>query len=148
MENGKIRKLIKKDIPICIEICKENFDILGYHWIDYVEQRFIESLNDTAYTTEVNVFELTTGAYLFKGDTSKNLEKVIALISRLRVLQLDRKAALKGGQILGELIKEGKKIEETDCLIAGIAITNGINKIVTANISHYERIKEIEVIDY
>jgi len=110
--------------------------------------KFIESLNDTAYTTEVNVFELTTGAYLFKGDTSKNLEKVIALISRLRVLQLDRKAALKGGQILGELIKEGKKIEETDCLIAGIAITNGINKIVTANISHYERIKEIEVIDY
>ena len=70
------------------------------------------------------------------------------MISRLRVLQLDRKAALKGGQILGSLIKEGKKIEETDCLIAGIAITNGINKIITANKTHYERIKEIKVIDY
>ena len=59
-----------------------------------------------------------------------------------------RKASIKAGEIAASLMTEGKKIEETDCMIAAIAIVNGIDKIVTANKAHYERITGIKVITY
>lgn len=110
---------------------------------------FLESHQPIAlFTTEINVFELFTGAYLFDKNVDDHTQKITSLLSKLNVLPLDRKASIKAGEIAAKLIKEGKKIEETDCLIAAIAIINGINKIVTANKSHYERIKGIEVISY
>ncbi len=100
------------------------------------------------YTTEINVFELITGAYISKQEIKKHLEKIYALLSRINVLSLDRKSSIKAGEIAGKLIKEGKKIHETDCLIAGIALANGITNIVTENKSHYERIKGVKIISY
>ena len=100
------------------------------------------------YTTEINVFELITGVYISKQETKRHLEKLFALISRINILPLDRKSSIKAGEIAGTLIKEGKRIEATDCLIAGIALANGINQIITANKSHYERIKGIKIISY
>lgn len=53
--------------------------------------------------------------------------------------------AVEGGKIYSRLVKEGGTIELNDCLISATAISQGINKIVTRNINHFERIKEIEV---
>lgn len=41
-----IRKLEKKDIGRCLQICKENFEILKYDRIDDVEKKLMESLNE------------------------------------------------------------------------------------------------------
>src|SRR3989338_2166141 len=82
------------------------------------------------FTTEINVFELFTGAYLFDKDLEGHSQKITALLSKLNVLPLDRKASIKAGEIAASLMTEGKKIEETDCMIAAIAIVNGIDKIV------------------
>lgn len=100
------------------------------------------------YTTEVNVFELVTGVHIGKKNVKSHLEKVHALIAKMIVLPLDRKASMKAAEIAGKLIKEGKQIEETDCLIAGIALANGISKILTENKKHYERIPGLHVISY
>ncbi len=100
------------------------------------------------YTTEINVFELITGAYMVKTDVKTHLEKVFALLSKMIVLPLDRKATLKAGEIGGMLKKEGMQIEECDCLIAGIALTNGINEVITENKAHFERIDGIKVVSY
>ena len=43
------------------------------------------------------------------------------------------------------MIKKGTIIADADCLIAGIAISKGVNKIVTKNKKHFEHIKGIEV---
>jgi len=107
-----------------------------------------KSEGNTIYTTEINVFELITGVYISKQDTKKHIEQVKALISRINVLSLDRKSSIKAGEIAGRLIKKGKRIEETDCLIAGIALANGIKKIITENKSHYKRIAELKVKTY
>ena len=89
------------------------------------------------YTTEINVFELITSAYIAKENIEKHLDKVFALLSMITVLPLDRKSTIRSGEICGKLIKEGKKIEEADCLIAGIALSNGIKKIMTENRTHF-----------
>ncbi len=100
------------------------------------------------FTTEINVFEIVTGVYASKDNIKEYLERINALLSNLIVLNLDRKSSIKAGEITGNLIKQGQKIQETDCLIAAIALTNGLNVIVTENKKHFERIKEIEVLSY
>jgi tRNA(fMet)-specific endonuclease VapC len=100
------------------------------------------------YTTEINVFELVTGAHAGERNTKEHLERVFAMLSRMIILPLDRKATMKAGQIAGELLRKGARIEETDCFIAGIALSNGITEILTKNLKHYKRIKEIQAVCY
>ncbi|NQV91346.1 type II toxin-antitoxin system VapC family toxin [Candidatus Woesearchaeota archaeon] len=104
--------------------------------------------SSSLYTSEINVFELIEGAYSINWDVQKHLEKVYALINRLNVLPFDRKCALKAGEIAGKLAREGKKIGETDCLIAGVALANGITTLVTENKLHFSRISDLDIIDY
>lgn len=66
----------------------------------------------------------------------------------MMVLPFDRRAALKAGEISGKLSREGKKIGETDCLIAGVALANGITKIITENKEHFEKIPGLRVRTY
>jgi predicted nucleic acid-binding protein len=54
----------------------------------------------------------------------------------------------KASKLFWNLKKQGKEIEQFDCTIAGIFLTNGINKILTKNPKHFERITEARVIDY
>ena len=106
------------------------------------------SLTNTFYTTEINVYELTTGIFLVRNNSKLHLDKLNAVLARLIVLPLDRKAAIKAGEITADLIKKGLTIEESDCLIAGIALSNNIQKIITANKDHFSRISEMQVISY
>ena len=100
------------------------------------------------FTTEINVFELIVGAHIAQGKKQARIEKIQSMLSKLIVLPLNRASSLKAGEVAGTLLKEGKRIEETDCLIAGIALANGIKNIITNNKKHFERIQEIEVISY
>ncbi|MBS3125578.1 type II toxin-antitoxin system VapC family toxin [Candidatus Woesearchaeota archaeon] len=119
--------------------------------IDFLrgEERAIRFVADHSplWTTEVNVFELFVGAYL-GGVVQKKKDNAGALIERLIVLPLDRKASIKAAELASELIKKGLTVETADNLIAGIALTNGITEIVTANKSHFERFDELKVISY
>jgi predicted nucleic acid-binding protein len=106
------------------------------------------------FTTEINVFELYLGLYsskilekdqeLFK-NRIKGLEE---LILKFQVLAFGRGEAIQAAKILGILNRLGKPIEFRDGLIAGIAIFNGINKILTKNFEHFNRIQGIEVKGY
>ncbi|MFX0013698.1 MAG: type II toxin-antitoxin system VapC family toxin [Promethearchaeota archaeon] len=106
------------------------------------------------FTTEINVFELYLGLH-----SSKILEKEVALfakrkqpleelITKFQVLSFRRGEAIESAKILGKLYRSGKPIEFRDGLIAGIAIANGIKKVLTRNTDHFRRIKEIEVLSY
>ncbi len=99
------------------------------------------------YTSEINVFEVVTGIYVVSNQ-KKDFEKLWALFSSIVVLPLDRRGACKAGEIAASLIKSGQKIEDTDCLIAGIMLSNAMNKIITRNKEHYERISGITVVTY
>ena len=112
--------------------------------------RMVEEIemSGTLFTTEINVFELMIGIYAGSENVEVHTQKMLGILSKLVVLSLDRLATIRAAKIAGDLIKTGQKIEGTDSLIAGIALSNGINEIVTRNKSHFDRISGIKVITY
>lgn len=100
------------------------------------------------YTTEVNLFELITGVYASSLPVQKYLNQIRYLESQLVVLPLTRAGTFEAGQIAGTLIKNGKMIEGTDCLIAGIGMVNGIRDIITLNADHFRRVPGLNVIPH
>lgn len=114
----------------------------------------MKNTSEILYTTEINVFETYLGLY-----ANKTLEKkpsllesrkihLEELLSKFQILPFERKAAIESAKILGFLIRKGKKIEFRDGLVAGIAISNGIKRILTKNTDHFIRIQNIEIISY
>ncbi len=98
------------------------------------------------FTTELNFFEIVVGIYSQKkGDYGAHLLKAEKLFSRLEILPFGHRSAIKAGQIAGELIRKGVQIDSHDCIMAGIALSNNCNIIVTRNKEHFERIKNIKV---
>ena len=97
----------------------------------------------------IGAYELLIGGYLIK---EKNKEEYIGackgLLLKFECLALDVKAAEKAAEISAELQLKGAPIENNDCLIAGIALTNNCNTILTRNVEHFSRIKGVKVETY
>ncbi len=74
-------------------------------------------------------------------------KKVSELISMLAPLPLDVQSAMAAGEIYGELIKSGERIDPEDCMIAAIARTHN-ETILTRNTKHYRNIKGIRIETY
>ena len=97
------------------------------------------------FTTEANVYEVVSGVQQMKANRDVSMGNAQTLFRRLTVLPLDRKAAIKAGEIAGELSMAGKMIDDIDCLAAGILMTNGCDTVVTRNARHFGRIKGLKV---
>ncbi len=110
-----------------------------------------QKLNDlghkTLFTTRINVFELLAGLFSLKSESERasKLSETQMFLSRLIVLELDHFSAKKAAEIFGQLNRKGLSIESADCLIAGIALSNNINTIVTRNTKDFQRIEGIKV---
>lgn len=98
-------------------------------------------------TTQICMFEVIRGLFL-RNVSSSTVLRVMGLFNNICVLPLDDQAVVKSAEISSELIKAGNVIPDGDCLIAGIALSRGINKIVTKNVKHFGKIKEIKVETY
>ena len=99
------------------------------------------------FTTEANIYEIVSG--LRKGtDLERALRDLEMLISRLTVLPLDRKASMMAGIIARELLQGGKMIDDVDCLTAGTLLANGCDTVVTRNVKHFGRIRNLKVESY
>ncbi len=98
------------------------------------------------FTTEANVYEIVSG--IRNTNTEKALQDLESLLSRMVVLPLDRKASIYAGLISSELMLKGKMIDDIDCLVAGILLTNGCETVVTRNVKHFERIDGLKVESY
>ena len=106
-------------------------------------------LEDKIITTEVSVFELYYGILHRKGKNIKDyIKKLNKFLDKLEVLPLDRKSSIKAAKIASELTKRGLEIGSHDCMIAGITLSNGCKTIITDNVEHFKRIKELEVETY
>lgn len=90
-------------------------------------------------TTTITLFELYYGA----GRSSKpqeNMLKINSLVRSVDILEFDKPAAQKAGEIQAELMNSGIPIDIQDVLIAGIVIANK-EELVTRNIDHFSRIQ-------
>lgn len=96
----------------------------------------------------IGVFEVALGFYLMKEFSSAKYEKFREIIGEIELLKLDLKSSILSSKISASLAKEGKIIGQSDCLIAGTMISNGIGNILTNDKEHFSRIKGINVISY
>lgn len=83
--------------------------------------------------TAVTAFELALGR------TYRENPRPIDALCAAPLLMLTRKAALRGGSLLGELRRSGEAIDVRDAMQAGICLESGTT-LVTRNVSHFERV--------
>jgi len=120
--------------------------------IDYL--RGVEATYDL--TDEENEVAITTITYHeimvgLKRKRSKKEEKFFKrLFSEVKILPFDIKAAEESSSIAARLMAIGKEINALDILIAGIAIANGADRIITRDTDFKEvaKISDIDVVLY
>lgn len=124
--------------------------------IDLLKERehAVEKANELPYrdslaTTYVNVYELLLGVYSLGGiDYDKKLREAELLLDKLHVLKLDMQSAVLSAKTGGNLSLKGSIIGDTDNMIAGIALANNINTVVTRDKEHFSRIKGLKIESY
>lgn len=95
-----------------------------------------------AATTSVSAYEILFGAKK-KGDESK-ITEVRKLLGKFTILQFDEAAAEKASEIYSELSKKGEQLDLRDIFIGSVALVNGCS-VVTRNVKHFSKIKELKV---
>ena len=120
--------------------------------IDFLagEKEAVDILNnykDEVVTTEVNAFEVFLGIYASKDINKKHEETAEAFFKSVEVINISG-WGIKAAKIFAKLMRQGRALEQNDCLIAAIALANGCNSIITRNAKHFSRIEGIKVICY
>jgi len=72
----------------------------------------------------------------------------VEFISSMEIFLLGYKEAEKAAEVYDNLESKGYKIDDNDILIVGIMLSNGITKILTRNVKHFENIEGIEILQY
>ena len=107
----------------------------------------IDEGEDIAITT-ITYHEIMTG---LKRKRRKKEEKIFKkFFSEVRILPFDIRAAEESSSIAAKLLAVGREVNALDILIAGIAIANGAEKIITKDSDFEEiaRVSDIEVVLY
>jgi predicted nucleic acid-binding protein len=100
------------------------------------------------FVSNITYFELVAGYTNSNSDyRDKSLKLLDEFMDLIQMVDLDRKSAKHSGQIKALLVKSGNVIEDTDLLIAGTAVANGLT-LVTNNTKHFERIPNLKIQDW
>ena len=126
--------------------------------IDYLNgvseiKQAILKQEDLIHITSITVYEVNIGLERTKRKISEKryhtLYKIwTEFVSGMEIFPLGYKEAEKAAEIYDNLESAGKIIDDNDILIAGIMLSNGIAKIITKNVKHFEKIEGIEIIPY
>jgi predicted nucleic acid-binding protein len=108
----------------------------------------LDIINSDVATTVITFHEIISGV---KHKKAKNEEKFFRrFFSDIKVLDFDLKAAEKSSEIMASLLNIGKVVNTLDVLIAGIAITNGAEKIASSDKDFIEisKVTTLDVLRY
>lgn len=130
--------MIGLDTSTIIDIFKGNSDVY----------ELINSLDEELCNTIINYQELIFGLDLTNKKHLEEVEYYDNFFDKLILLNLDRNSCKKTNEIIKNLSKKGNLIGEFDSMIAGIFLANGINKIITRNVKHFEKVPGLKVISY
>lgn len=126
--------------------------------IDYLNgmnevRKAISDQEDLVYITSITVYEVCIGLERTKRKISEKryneLYKIwLEFISSMEIFPLGHREAEKAAEVYDSLESKGQKIDHNDILIVCIMLSNGITKILTRNRKHFEKIVEIEIVQY
>ena len=130
--------MIGLDTSAIIDLFKKDMSLI----------KFLESTDDKVTLNQISYLELMFGLDFENKKHLSEEEYYDSLFANSLVLELNNSSCKMAGKILMRLKKIGKMIEQSDCAIAGIYLSNGVNKILTKNAKHFENIKKLKVITY
>ncbi|MHA1343355.1 MAG: type II toxin-antitoxin system VapC family toxin [Promethearchaeota archaeon] len=126
--------------------------------IDYLDgnkklKEVISEQESLFHITSITIYEMNIGFERTKRKISESRYRELykpwlEFISGMEIYSLGLKEAEKAAEIHDNLESKGQKIDDNDILIAGIMLANGITKIITKNIRHFEKIENLEIIMY
>jgi len=131
-------KPILLDTDILSEFLRGNSGVLAN------AEKYLLTFN-TLNLSIITHYEIMNGL-IFK-DARNQLQRFIAFSEMNRIIPLTISASKKAAEIYADLRKRGQPIGHTDCLIAGIALTNEMH-LATNNIDHFSRIQGIELVNW
>ena len=111
-------------------------------------KEFLEANKEPLAATTMSYLELFFGLNPKDAKHGKEAEYYREFFKSLYNIELTKDSCELSSEIFWSLKKEGKMIEQFDCVIAAMLISNGINKILTGNPKHFEKIKQLNVISY
>ena len=109
---------------------------------------FLESNREPLSATIMSYLELYFGLNPENPKHAKEAEYYGEFFKSLYNIDLTKESCEEASKIFYALQKEGKTIEQFDCVIAASFLKSGIKKILTRNPKHFERIKQLSVISY
>ncbi len=90
-------------------------------------------------------YEILSG--LKHRDALKQLDMFYEFVRNNTVLPITEKSVEISSDIYATLRKKGNQLDDIDILIAGVALAHGL-VLVTHNVHHFNRIEDLEVIDW
>lgn len=96
-------------------------------------------------TTAISVFEVWQG--IKEGVSEDKKERIESLFNSLRILPFELESAKEAGNIQSSLKHEGNEIDPEDSMIAGIA-RKANETIITRNVKHFSRIRNLKIESY
>jgi len=99
-----------------------------------------QKLTDSIGLSSVSMFELLHPIHHRKLSAQENVVK--SFVHQLRLLPLDSSAAEESARIMGSLLRIGQPVNALDVLIAGTAVSNGAEKILSRD-RDYEKIAKV-----
>jgi len=134
------------DTDVCIDILHERYSLSAFTEAFSTQEKFG--------ITSLSVFELYMGYYKLQFGKNKlsdfhlteERKNIDQLIQGLYIFPLNENAAKRGAKIFRQLEASGEELDPFDCLIASIILSNNYSKLLTRNLSHFQRIKGIEAI--
>lgn len=107
-------------------------------------KKYLENYDSINFSI-ITYYEILNGL-LYK-DAKKQLKIFSDFAELNKILPLTLSATRQAAEIYANLRKKGQPIGHTDCLIAGIALTNNL-QLITNNTDHFKRIKGLEIVNW
>ena len=111
-------------------------------------KELFSQLDEEIVSTYVNYFEVMMGLDLKDYSYYDELEFFKNLFEEVKLFNLSKDSCKSSSLIHWALKKSDKMIGKFDCMVAGIFLSNGVNKIITRNAKHFENIKGMKAISY
>ncbi|WP_336343328.1 PIN domain-containing protein [Halalkalicoccus ordinarius] len=77
----------------------------------------------------------------------KEQQNIIGVVLSKEVVPIDERIAQRAGRLHGELYNDGTPVDMHDCLIVATSI-DFEEPVVTRNVDHFERIDDVQVVDW
>lgn len=113
-------------------------------------ERRVEKLDDEGphAISTVTVTELRLGIQLSASDADHRATKLDRLLSRFELVDISRPVAVAAADIIATLKDQGNPLNDLHDVYIGATARVEQLPVLTANVSHFERIEDVAVVDW